>query len=241
MAISCAAALTSNFSTQVANMDLNIKNQLQTMLALKNYSLASSSANAANAAVDAKYASGFYVSPSYPSIIPVSALNAAGINGYNDTIFFNNHISHDGGQLGTCPYVVPGSTEVLACNNVSNYDTACCACRTNSSGGHNSFCDGTFGCNTSQNASNTAPGSLCYKALSTNLFQSSINSEKAAIQANITNLYNTWNAAGQAVVNNMTLVQIGCCQNIVLGNVDATQVTYNNITNTCTLNGQNVG
>jgi hypothetical protein len=127
MTSSCTVALTSNYSTQIANMDSDISKRMNVLVTMKTYKLAYFDSLDANpnsskkrdlTAINSKYNQGFYIQPSYPGI-PHDALNANGIDGN----FYRNNIVVDFTKqpcLGprTCHY----------CQHASQAEKACCAC-----------------------------------------------------------------------------------------------------------------
>lgn len=127
MTSSCTVALTSNYSTQIANMDSDISKRMNVLTAMKAYKIAyfdsvTSNPNSSKKkdldTIKLKYAQGYYIKPSYPGI-PQEALNAIGIDGnfYRNNIVVNFEIQPCLGP-GTCHY----------CQHASRAEKACCAC-----------------------------------------------------------------------------------------------------------------
>ncbi len=80
----------------------------------------------------------------------------------------------------------------------------------------------------------------CNAPLRHNMFEQERSNEIAAaekrVNDNLDALERSWNMAVKAPINNQPLAKIECCQSIITGNIDAKSVTFNNVTNTCSIN-----
>jgi hypothetical protein len=130
MTSSCTVALTSNYSTQIANMDADISKRMNVLVTMKSYKIAyfdsldenpNSSKKRDLEAINSKYNQGFYIKQSYPGI-PQEALNANGIDGN----FYRNNIVVDFTKQSCLGKQVEGA--INYCQHSSPARKACCAC-----------------------------------------------------------------------------------------------------------------
>ena len=77
----------------------------------------------------------------------------------------------------------------------------------------------------------------CNAPLRNNMFERWKNEEIAAVNKrvddNLTALENSWKMAVNAPNNSQPRASVTCCQSMILGNIDANSITFNNVTNTC--------
>ncbi len=125
---SCETALTSNYTTQIANLDADISKRMNVLTTMKAYKLAyyntkkpGDSFQREKDAINSKYNQGFYIQSSYPGI-PQEALNRNGIDGN----FYRNNIVVDFKKESCLGKSVDGVTNY--CQYVSQARKACCAC-----------------------------------------------------------------------------------------------------------------
>lgn len=184
--------------------------------------------------IDRKYMSGFKLSKSYPGI-PKSALDnitqplinigtvsttKVVIANNNDENFFNNHIVGVDRKLYTCPQV-GGWTDCYF--SPSLVDRMCCEC------GKPRLCNPGTGCYASLGVfEQNGVQRTCDIELSNNLFEFSINKEKAdaekAINDNIIRLRTNYNNALSNRPKPTPAKNIDCCQEINFGVIEANNV-----------------
>jgi hypothetical protein len=235
MTSSCDIAIVSNFNTQILNMDSQISYIMKELGHMENLGVARNGKAGKVAEITARniehYQSGHYITQSYPSKIKLSALQAVGIQNHNDIIYWKNNLVLPNHDKTTCPAGGPH----LCCYSLANQDPMCCSCRGNSTCNSSFWCGGI---NPPHCNSNASALGQCNIRLTTNLFKSTMDADIAAeiavVDGNIADLAETLRSFRTKSPNIFNMANIECCQNIILGNIEAGKVTFNEISQTCT-------
>lgn len=236
---SCQDALINNIFTNLQNFDSTIVFSLEKRRLKKIWLAAANKRDAdlANgyAPIDAKYNSGFYVRRSYPGIPQdvidrsIRALNLGPTTAYD---YFRGIVIDPSSKTrqGCHPY-----NNNVYCTVANSIERLCCECA------HKQFTDSSDwkryeSCNTSGSGCKSELTDCDAKA-DTNMFQSLIDSEKTTVRENIDRNIATLKSQYELYTQRNLLVpnDVGCCQSTQFRGISASNITFDNISNQCTI------
>jgi hypothetical protein len=185
-----------------------------------------------NASIDNLYSDGYYVLKSYYPGIPQAALDSAGVT----SDYWNRKVgSH--GMLYNCPNGWGGCCDSLGSNEVDN---KCCALgKYRSCTPCAGSCGGWYGWDGTSNAL-TNPYAA-HNRLSTNIFQGYIDTTKQKAANDINSKYAMMTAQKKQVYDSILApipgrdINIGCCQSYSISGISGNVVSFDKLTQQCTI------